>query len=152
MSFQIDITSLSTWKIEVLEVPGTLQVIELYQTWCGPCKAIQSTFKRIYFDAGDRPLKFFTLDVEKVEGFEKYRGSCKPVFMFYKDGTLLEESDSVFSVPTRKSVAMGKGADRSTQQSYSWMLMRAANVPPEDMLMDLRLSVIRPLDPGASLP
>ncbi len=36
-------------------------VVELYQSWCGPCKAIISTFKRIYFDAGDRPLKFFTV-------------------------------------------------------------------------------------------
>lgn len=36
------------------------QIVELYPDWCGPCKAIQSTFRRIYFDAGDRPLKFFT--------------------------------------------------------------------------------------------
>lgn len=36
-------------------------VVECYQGWCGPCKAIQGTFKRIYFDAGDKPLKFFTV-------------------------------------------------------------------------------------------
>ena len=64
MAFQIDITNADTWRREVLEVPGTLQVIELYQTWCGPCKAIQSTFKRVYFDAGDKPLKFYTVSTK----------------------------------------------------------------------------------------
>ena len=32
-------------------------VIDCYRQWCGPCKAVVSTFKRIYFDLGDRPLK-----------------------------------------------------------------------------------------------
>lgn len=36
-------------------------MIEVYSSWAGPCKAIQSTLKRIYFDAGDRPLKMFTV-------------------------------------------------------------------------------------------
>lgn len=36
-------------------------VVELYQSWCGPSKAVQGTLKRIYFDLTDRPLKFFTV-------------------------------------------------------------------------------------------
>lgn len=36
-------------------------VVELYQGWSGPCKAIASTFKRLYFDFSDRPLKFYTV-------------------------------------------------------------------------------------------
>ena len=128
MAFQIDVTNADTWKREVLEVPGTLQVVELYQTWCGPCKAIQGTFKRVYFDAGDKPLKFITVssqatpflpsnsgqnnlhnfssltarpdhcvqvDVDKVPGFEEYRGKCQPVFLFYKDATLLQKVEGV---------------------------------------------------------
>mmetsp|Transcript_37651 Transcript_37651/g.83828 ORF Transcript_37651/g.83828 Transcript_37651/m.83828 type:complete len:108 (+) Transcript_37651:146-469(+) len=91
MSFQTDIQSLESWKKEIMEVPGTLQVVECYQSWCGPCKAIQTTFKRIYFDAGDRPLKFFTVNVDKVPGFEEYRGHCQPCFLFYKDGQVLEK-------------------------------------------------------------
>ena len=84
MSFQTDIKDSDAFAREVTQVGGTLQVCECYQTWAGPCKAIQGTFKRIYFDAGDKPLKFFTLDVEKISGFEEYRGKCQPVFLFYK--------------------------------------------------------------------
>ena len=36
-------------------------VVECYQDWCGPCKAIFNTFKRLYFELGDRPLKFYTV-------------------------------------------------------------------------------------------
>eukprot|EP00955_Chlamydomonas_euryale_P116564 366426-Chlamydomonas_euryale.AAC.28 len=87
-------------------------VVELYQPWAGPCKAILNTFKRIYFDAGDKPLKFFTVcgmgaaarphvgrevDVEAVgEPFTEYKGKCQPVFLFYKVGMALSchESES----------------------------------------------------------
>ena len=61
MSFQTDIKDADAFAREVTQVPGTLQVCECYQSWAGPCKAIQGTFKRIYFDAGDKPLKFFTV-------------------------------------------------------------------------------------------
>ena len=39
----------------------TSAVIEVYQGWCGPCKAIQSTFKKLFFDLNDRPIKFYTV-------------------------------------------------------------------------------------------
>ena len=58
----------------------------------GPCKAIQSTFKRLYFDFSDRPLKFYTVAVDKCPGvgLDDYKGKCEPVFMFYRDGQCLE--------------------------------------------------------------
>lgn len=36
-------------------------VVEVFQSWCGPCKAVQSTFKKLYFDLNDRPLKFYSV-------------------------------------------------------------------------------------------
>lgn len=61
MGFQIDVKSTEAFKREILDVPGVCQIVELYSTWCGPAKAIQSTFKRIFFDAGDKPMKFYTV-------------------------------------------------------------------------------------------
>lgn len=72
--------------------PATLQVVELYQSWAGPCKAVQSTLKRLYFDFSDRPLKFYTVAVDKIKGvgLDKYVGKCEPVFLLYRDGQLIE--------------------------------------------------------------
>lgn len=73
----MDLTDDQGWTEEILNTPGITQgyfiihlsyntplnntVIECYQNWCGPCKAITSTFKKLYFDLGDKPLKFYTV-------------------------------------------------------------------------------------------
>ncbi len=38
MAFQTDISSADAFKREVLEVPGTCQIVEAYNQWAGPCK------------------------------------------------------------------------------------------------------------------
>uniref|UniRef100_A0A061SHR5 Flagellar outer arm dynein 14 kDa light chain lc5 n=1 Tax=Tetraselmis sp. GSL018 TaxID=582737 RepID=A0A061SHR5_9CHLO len=95
MSFQVDIKSDSAWNEEILQTPGLLQVVELYQEWSGPCKAVQSTFKRIYFEMSDSPLKFYTACVNKVSSLAQYEGSCEPLFLFYKDGQELQRVQGV---------------------------------------------------------
>ena len=85
MNFATELTSEEQWKAEIEGSAGTVQggfrvylwpeagrpipaltcdslaVIEVYQDWCGPCKAITGTFRRLCFDLGDRPLKFYTV-------------------------------------------------------------------------------------------
>ncbi|KAK9806893.1 hypothetical protein WJX72_006603 [[Myrmecia] bisecta] len=95
MSFQIDIADDETWKKELTGSPGTVQVVEVYQGWCGPCKAIVANFKRLYFDLGDRPLKFYTANCQKVEALKQYQGHCMPVFLFYKDNKLQQKVEGV---------------------------------------------------------
>ena len=36
-------------------------VVEVYQDWCGPCKAVITSLKRQFFELGERPLKFYTV-------------------------------------------------------------------------------------------
>ena len=36
-------------------------VVEVYQDWCGPCKAVMNSLKRQFFELGERPLKFYTV-------------------------------------------------------------------------------------------
>lgn len=91
MSFVVDIASESQFKTEVLDTPGTLQVVEVYQSWCGPCKAVQSTFKRLYFEFTDRPLKFYSLAAERLPILKDYVGKSIPVFLFFKDGREVEK-------------------------------------------------------------
>lgn len=92
MSFQVNVASNADWDLEIMGTPGTLQVVELYQSWSGPCKVVASTLKGLYFNFSDRPLKFYTVAIDKIKGvgLEKYVGKCEPVFMLYKDGECLE--------------------------------------------------------------
>ena len=41
-------------------------VVEAYQDWCGPCKPVSSTLKKLFFDAGDAPLKFYKVALLKT--------------------------------------------------------------------------------------
>mmetsp|Transcript_38366 Transcript_38366/g.97151 ORF Transcript_38366/g.97151 Transcript_38366/m.97151 type:complete len:112 (+) Transcript_38366:177-512(+) len=104
MSFQVDLQSTDDWNNEIVNTPGLLQVVEMYQEWSGPCKAIQSTFKRIYFDNSDAPLKFYTACVGKIPGLEQYKGSSEPVFCFYKDGAELGKITGVKAPELQKKI------------------------------------------------
>ena len=41
-------------------------VVDAYSAWCGPCKAIVSTLKRIKNELGDDLLHFATVSVRNV--------------------------------------------------------------------------------------
>jgi hypothetical protein len=34
-------------------------VVEAYQEWCGPSKPVSSHLKKLFFEAGDAPIKFY---------------------------------------------------------------------------------------------
>jgi hypothetical protein len=67
----------------------------MYQEWSGPCKAIQNTFKRVYFDNSDAPLKFYTACVTKIPEVAEYRGNSEPVFCFYKVWISLPDENGI---------------------------------------------------------
>mmetsp|Transcript_10338 Transcript_10338/g.17974 ORF Transcript_10338/g.17974 Transcript_10338/m.17974 type:complete len:111 (-) Transcript_10338:502-834(-) len=104
MAFQQDIKSSDAFRREVLDQPNICQVVEVYGSWCGPCKAIVSVFKRIYFDAGDRPLKFFTVS-QDVPEMAEYKGHCQPLFLFYKDGQVVDKVTGVVSSVLEQKIA-----------------------------------------------
>ncbi|KAG2450614.1 hypothetical protein HYH02_004454 [Chlamydomonas schloesseri] len=104
MAFITEIANEAQWKTEVMETPGQLQVVEVFQSWCGPCKAVQSTFKKLYFDLNDRPLKFFSVSAEKLPLTKEYVGKCKPIFLFFKDGTQVEKIEGVQAPQLNKIV------------------------------------------------
>ncbi|XP_053245728.1 thioredoxin domain-containing protein 6 isoform X2 [Podarcis raffonei] len=67
-----------------------LQVmVDVYQGWCGPCKAVVNLFRKIRNEFGDDLLHFAVAEVDSVDGLEKYRGKCEPTFLFYAGGELV---------------------------------------------------------------
>ncbi|TRY66197.1 hypothetical protein DNTS_028307 [Danionella cerebrum] len=66
-----------------------MSVVDVYQQWCGPCKAVVSLFRKIKNELGDDLLHFATAEADGIEALEKYRGKCEPTFLFYGGGELV---------------------------------------------------------------
>eukprot|EP00879_Flechtneria_rotunda_P012517 GHRR01013069.1.p1 GENE.GHRR01013069.1~~GHRR01013069.1.p1 ORF type:complete len:117 (+),score=15.12 GHRR01013069.1:363-713(+) len=90
MAFQTGIQSTDVFKNEVLGTPGVLQVVECYSDWAGPCKPVVATLRSLYYSLSDKPVKFYAVNVDKVQGLEQYRGKCQPVFLLYRDSAVLQ--------------------------------------------------------------
>ena len=66
-------------------------MLELYSGWAGPCKAINATLRRMFFDLGDKGLKFYTVESGVLERTKAHRGKCEPAFMFFLNGQELTD-------------------------------------------------------------
>ncbi|XP_077071950.1 thioredoxin domain-containing protein 6 isoform X2 [Siphateles boraxobius] len=87
ISLQININNDDQWS-EVLATKGLI-VVDVYQQWCGPCRAVVSLFRKIKNELGDDLLHFATAEADGIEALEKYRGKCEPTFLFYAGGQLV---------------------------------------------------------------
>mmetsp|Transcript_19692 Transcript_19692/g.67022 ORF Transcript_19692/g.67022 Transcript_19692/m.67022 type:complete len:113 (-) Transcript_19692:1050-1388(-) len=112
MSFQVAINSADDWKVE-MATPGYLQVIDIYHTWCGPCKAIQNTFKKIYLDYGDKPLKFYTVAKETLPEELKQHASetGEPAFLLMQDNEVVKACKGVNVPVLQKAIMEGLGIE-----------------------------------------
>ncbi|XP_059823065.1 thioredoxin domain-containing protein 6 isoform X2 [Hypanus sabinus] len=86
-ALQITVLSQEQWD-ETLAITG-LTVVDVYQGWCGPCKAVISLFRKIKNELGDDLLHFAVAEVDNVDSLQKYRGKCEPTFLFYGGGQLV---------------------------------------------------------------
>ena len=90
-----------------------LCVVDVYQTWCGPCKPVQVLFKRLKVELGQSNVQFATADTERVPQMVSYAGDCEPIFLLYGGGKnishliwrnkLCESEDDVIILLFRKS-------------------------------------------------
>ncbi|CAL8372644.1 unnamed protein product [Arctogadus glacialis] len=87
VSLQTSITIQEQWD-EMLATKG-LTVIDVYQQWCGPCKAVVSLLRKIKNELGEDLLHFATAEADSMEALEKYRGRCEPTFLFFGGGQLV---------------------------------------------------------------
>ncbi|XP_046902971.1 thioredoxin domain-containing protein 6 [Hypomesus transpacificus] len=87
VSLQVSVTNQEQWD-ELLETKGLI-VIDVYQKWCGPCKAVVSLFRKIKNELGDELLHFATAEADSIDTLERYRGKCEPTFLFYGGGELV---------------------------------------------------------------
>ncbi|XP_026151444.1 thioredoxin domain-containing protein 6 [Mastacembelus armatus] len=86
-SLQASVTNQEQWE-EMLATKG-LTVVDVYQQWCGPCRAVVSLLRKIKNELGDDLLHFATAETDSIDALEKYRGKCEPTFLFYGSGELV---------------------------------------------------------------
>ncbi|XP_064167214.1 thioredoxin domain-containing protein 6 isoform X2 [Anguilla rostrata] len=87
VSLQMTVTNQEQWD-EMLTIKG-LNVVDVYQQWCGPCRAVVSLFRKVKNELGDDLLHFSTAEADSIDALEKYRGKCEPTFLFYGGGELV---------------------------------------------------------------
>ncbi|XP_051937428.1 thioredoxin domain-containing protein 6 [Hippocampus zosterae] len=86
-TLQASATNQEQWE-EVLATKG-LTVVDVYQHWCGPCRAVINLLRKINNELGDELLHFATAEADSIDALEKYRGKCEPTFLFYGGGQLV---------------------------------------------------------------
>ncbi|XP_073188975.1 thioredoxin domain-containing protein 3 isoform X3 [Lepidochelys kempii] len=88
VQLQAVLTSQSQWD-EMLLTKG-VTVIDVYQAWCGPCKAVVNLFKKLKNDHGEDDLLHFAVaEADSIVTLQTFRDKCEPVFLFCVDGKII---------------------------------------------------------------
>jgi thiol-disulfide isomerase/thioredoxin len=101
--YNFTITDLKGSKVSFDQYKGKVVFINLWATWCGPCKAEMPGIQRLSEKLKDKPVEFVMLSVDKESALPKVVSYLEnnqftfPVFMPY--GYLPEEMQ-VPSIPT----------------------------------------------------
>ncbi|XP_003406951.1 thioredoxin domain-containing protein 3 [Loxodonta africana] len=87
---QAVINNQSLWD-EMLLNKG-LTVIDVYQAWCGPCKAMQTLFRKLKNELNeDEILHFAVAEADSVVTLQSFRDKCEPVFLFSLNGKIISK-------------------------------------------------------------
>ncbi|XP_058379073.1 thioredoxin domain-containing protein 3 [Diceros bicornis minor] len=88
IQLQAVINSQSLWD-EMLQNKG-LTVIDVYQAWCGPCKAMQTLFRKLKNELNeDEILHFVVAEADSIVTLQPFRDKCEPVFLFSVNGKIV---------------------------------------------------------------
>ncbi|KAG8518976.1 Thioredoxin domain-containing protein 3, partial [Galemys pyrenaicus] len=84
------INNQSLWD-EMLQNKG-LTVIDVYQAWCGPCKAMQTLFRKLKNELNeDEILHFAVAEVDNIVTLQPFKDKCEPVFLFSLNGKIVSK-------------------------------------------------------------
>ncbi|XP_049672695.1 thioredoxin domain-containing protein 3 [Accipiter gentilis] len=88
IQFQAIITNQNQWD-EMLLTRGVV-VIDVYQAWCGPCKAVVNLFRKLKNEFGeDDVLHFAVAEADSIPTLQPFRNKCEPVFLFCVNGKII---------------------------------------------------------------
>ena len=72
-------------------------VIDMYATWCGPCKMMAPVFEQMSKELGDK-YTFAKVNIDEERDLAvRYNVSSIPTFLFIKDGQLVAKETGSMS-------------------------------------------------------
>ncbi|XP_041501648.1 thioredoxin domain-containing protein 3 [Microtus oregoni] len=88
VQLQTVINSQNLWDDMLLN--KGLTVIDVYQAWCGPCKAVQPLFRKLKNELNeDEILHFAVAEADNIVTLQSFRDKCEPVFLFSLNGRII---------------------------------------------------------------
>ncbi|CAD7678003.1 unnamed protein product [Nyctereutes procyonoides] len=82
IQLQAFVNSPRLWD-EMLQKKNGVTVINFYQAWCGPCKAMQTLFRKLKNELNeDELLHFVITEADNIVTLQPFRDKCEPVFLF----------------------------------------------------------------------
>ncbi|XP_009503633.2 thioredoxin domain-containing protein 3 [Phalacrocorax carbo] len=100
---QAIITNQKQWD-EMLLTNGVV-VIDVYQAWCGPCKAVVNLFRKLKNEFGeDDMLHFAVAEADSIPTLRPFRNKCEPVFLFCVNGKIIAIVRGVNAPLIRKKI------------------------------------------------
>ncbi|KAM9572905.1 LOW QUALITY PROTEIN: thioredoxin domain-containing protein 3 [Guaruba guarouba] len=101
---QMQITNENQWD-EMLLKKGVV-VIDVYQAWCGPCKAVLHLFRKLKSEfSEDDVLHFAVAEADNILALQSFRNKCEPVFLFCVNGKIISIVKGVNAPLLNKKIA-----------------------------------------------
>uniref|UniRef100_A0A8C0BVM8 Thioredoxin domain-containing protein n=1 Tax=Buteo japonicus TaxID=224669 RepID=A0A8C0BVM8_9AVES len=104
-----------------------LIVVDAFQAWCGPCTTVVDLFRKVRNEVGSDLLHFAVAEVDSIDALKKYRGKCKPVFLFYA----VIHVSSIHAMLPREQVFCSAGM---LFQSFPLVLEQSSSVGEEGLV------------------
>lgn len=94
-----EVTDLSEGDVQAeIDHPGSLLLLDVYATWCGPCQMIAPILKDIAVEQGDQ-LRVVKMDSDQNQSFSsKLKVNGLPTLVLFRGG---EEIDRLEGAPTK---------------------------------------------------
>ncbi|XP_053511093.1 thioredoxin domain-containing protein 3 [Artibeus jamaicensis] len=103
VQLQAVINSQSLWD-EMLQNKG-LTVIDVYQAWCGPCKAMQTLFRKLKNELNeDEILHFVVAEADNIVTLQPFRDKCEPIFLFSVNGKIIAKIEGANAPLVNKKI------------------------------------------------
>ncbi|KAM5303472.1 thioredoxin domain-containing protein 3 [Glossophaga mutica] len=103
VQLQAVINNQSLWD-EMLQNKG-LTVIDVYQAWCGPCKAMQTLFRKLKNELNeDEILHFVVAEADNIVTLQPFRDKCEPIFLFSVNGKIIAKIEGANAPLVNKKI------------------------------------------------